>query len=147
MALLSQLYTITSRDTAGLIQSYLLPEDILFAQNQLPNDDVCKYLIQVGNLCELKKNLCDLKTVCAQAAKHGQLGILQWARANDAPWDENTCAWASAHGHLKVLQWAWANDAPWDERIWSWAGRAGHSEVLQWVYEKEVAIYGPFNNH
>ena len=42
----------------------------------------------------------------------GHLEVLQWARANEAPWDENTCANAAKGGHLEVLQWARANGAP-----------------------------------
>tara|TARA_B110000240_G_scaffold73037_1_gene83187 strand:- start:79 stop:267 length:189 start_codon:yes stop_codon:yes gene_type:complete len=43
------------------------------------------------------------------AAKYGHLEVLQWARANDCPWDEWTCAWAVKGGYLEVLQWARAN--------------------------------------
>ena len=50
------------------------------------------------------------------AAEGGHLEVLQWARANGAPWDEWTCAGAAEGGHLEVLQWARANGAPWDER-------------------------------
>ena len=39
--------------------------------------------------------------------------MLQWARANDAPWNEITCGKAAQGGHLEVLQWARANDCPW----------------------------------
>ena len=45
----------------------------------------------------------------------GHLEVLQWARANGAPWDERTCRDAAVGGHLEVLQWARANGAPWDE--------------------------------
>jgi len=38
--------------------------------------------------------------------------VLQWARANGAPWDERTCRDAAEGGHLDVLQWARANGAP-----------------------------------
>ena len=39
---------------------------------------------------------------------------LQWAQANDCPWDEETCALAANNGHLEVLQWARTNDCPWN---------------------------------
>ena len=50
-----------------------------------------------------------------RAAEGGHLEVLQWARANGAPWDERTCRDAAEGGHLEVLQWARANGAPWDE--------------------------------
>ena len=40
--------------------------------------------------------------------------VLQWARANSCPWDENTCSCAAGHGQLEVLQWTRANSCPWD---------------------------------
>ena len=42
--------------------------------------------------------------------------MLQWARANGAPWTEDTCSFAAEGGHLEVLQWARANGCPWDEQ-------------------------------
>jgi len=41
--------------------------------------------------------------------------VLQWARANGCPWDEETCAFATIGGHLEVLQWLHANGCPWNE--------------------------------
>jgi hypothetical protein len=44
-------------------------------------------------------------STCAQAALFGHLNVLQWARANGCPWDENTCSEAASNGHLDVLHW------------------------------------------
>ena len=59
--------------------------------------------------------------------------MLQWLRANGAPWDTKTCKGAAIHGHLEVLQWARANGAPWDEKTCEVAAEGGHLEVLQWA--------------
>jgi len=53
---------------------------------------------------------------CGGAAQGGHLELLQWARAQNAPWDKWTCMWAARGGHLALLQWARAQGAPWDER-------------------------------
>ena len=45
-------------------------------------------------------------------AEGGYLEVLQWARANDCPWDERTCAFAVEGGYLEVLHWACANGCP-----------------------------------
>jgi hypothetical protein len=37
-------------------------------------------------------------------AVNGWLALLQWARANGAPWGEETCSGAAKGGHLEVLQ-------------------------------------------
>ena len=46
------------------------------------------------------------------AAYNGHLAVLQWARAQGCPWDENTCSCAAMDGHLAVLQWAQAQGCP-----------------------------------
>jgi hypothetical protein len=38
--------------------------------------------------------------------------VLQWARANGCPWDEDTCTAAAKYGHLELLQWARAQGCP-----------------------------------
>lgn len=66
-------------------------------------------------------------------AQHGLLGLLKWARSQEAPWNWATCAWAAQNGHLEVLKWAHVNGAPWDEDICSYAALKGHLELLQWA--------------
>lgn len=101
-------------------------------------------LIQAGNLNLLKRwDPKGIEAICQMAAWHGQLPVLQWARANDAPWDVYTCAWAARRGHLHVLQWARANGAKWDTMTCEWAARNGHLEVLQWAWSE----YAPWNRH
>lgn len=52
------------------------------------------------------KRGCKLnRRICAYDADAGHLEVLQWARANNCPWDEDTCTKAAAGGHLGVLQW------------------------------------------
>lgn len=75
--------------------------------------------------------------ICAEAAKHGQLHVLQWARALDnggpAPWDERTCAWAARRGHCKVLLWARANGCPWSTSTCQGAALSGRLDILIWA--------------
>ncbi len=54
------------------------------------------------------------------------------ARAHGAAWDNLVCAYAAAHGYLAVLQWARANGAPWEEQTCVRAARGGHLALLQW---------------
>jgi hypothetical protein len=70
---------------------------------------------------------------CTYAARGGHLKLLQWARANGAPWTARTCAYAARGGHLDVLQWAQASGCPWDELTCALAAKGGHLEVLQWA--------------
>ena len=63
------------------------------------------------------------------AALRDHLEILQWARANDCPWDANTCLRAAGGGHLEVLQWARANGCPWDVRL----RQVAKGDTLEWA--------------
>jgi hypothetical protein len=47
-----------------------------------------------------------------QFAAKAWFEVLQWARANSCPWDEEICKCAAKGGHLDVLLWARANGCP-----------------------------------
>ena len=70
---------------------------------------------------------------CSRAAHEGQLGVLQWLRAQGCPWDGYTCTCAAFKGHLGVLQWARAQGCPWDGQTCSGAASCGHLAMLQWL--------------
>ena len=70
---------------------------------------------------------------CAYAAKHGNLELLQWVRANGAPWGEYTCWYAAFKGHVEILKWARSHGAPWDEGTCWYAAFKCHTECLQWA--------------
>ena len=77
------------------------------------------------------------------AAWGGHLEVLQWARANGCPWDEDTCSMAAHNGHLEVLQWARTTGCPWDERTCGMAVREGHRDVFLWAREYGCPTTGP----
>lgn len=52
-------------------------------------------------------------------------GVLQWARANGCPWNEETCSSAARGGHLGVLQWARRHGCPWNAATCSFAAGGG----------------------
>jgi hypothetical protein len=127
-----------------------------FNVNTIEDAKVCFYV--TGNLARGHKILCALsagkgnllvlqllrnelgcvwdESTCSTAARNGRLEVLQWARANDCPWNENTCAYAACvarYGHLDVLKWAHANGFTWDASTCAVAARFRHLEVLQWA--------------
>ena len=81
--------------------------------------------------------------VCTGAAEGGHLPVLQWAHAAGCPWDHTTCARAALAGHLEALRWARANGCPWDEYTCTSAARAGHLALLQWARANGC----PWNKH
>ena len=42
--------------------------------------------------------------------------MLQWARENGCPWNEDTLAVAGEFGHLNVFQWALEHGCPWNSK-------------------------------
>ena len=70
---------------------------------------------------------------CSRAVSNGHLKLLQWARANQCPWNEDTCSNAAGGDHLQLLQWARENQCPWNEDTCSNAAGGGHLELLKWA--------------
>ncbi len=64
------------------------------------------YHYQRGSGIELNRS------VCSAAAAAGELGLLQWARANGARWDEWTYIFAKLGGHDHVLHWLSTQNDP-----------------------------------
>ncbi len=92
----------------------------------LPNELVAHILQYVPPLWHvLCKFVCRrwhllLMPVCLQPANGfmkdvicgGHLEVLQWARSQGCPWNEDTCAHAAQKGYLEVLQWARMQGGP-----------------------------------
>jgi len=102
---------------------------------------------------------------CSAAAHAGHPELLQWARAQGAPWEcfdvapcypcdprqyfeQSTCMAAAHGGHLALLQWARAQTppAPWqgEHTCCEAAAEGGHLELLQWVSGQFT--YPPLND-
>ena len=100
--------------------------------------EICAVATKQGNLAVLQYMLSmncifSILSICTCAAKFGQMDILQWARQNGCPWDEQTCTSAAENGHLEVLIWAQQNGCPWDEQACNIAAENGYLDVLIWA--------------
>ena len=100
-------------------------------------NNICKEAARAGNLAVLQWLVangckCDTST-CGGAAAGGHLEALQWLVDNGCTWDTSTCACAAEGGHLEVLQWARANGCRWNASTCACAAEGGHLEVLQWA--------------
>ena len=81
--------------------------------------------------------------ICEQAARHGALSILQWARADGILITEVIAELAARGGHLAVLKWLWTlhatNSLDREKVMWQTsrsieaAAIGGHLEVLWWL--------------
>jgi hypothetical protein len=49
-----------------------------------------------------------------EAARHGHLAVLQWARNRGWPLDEKATAFAAEGGQLAALRWLLEHHCPWD---------------------------------
>jgi hypothetical protein len=67
-----------------------------------------------------KYNSPGKKLLCAYAAKHGNLAVLQWLRLKKHPWDERTCSYAAMGGSVEALKYAHDTGCPCnkDECLW-----------------------------
>jgi hypothetical protein len=72
------------------------------------------------------------ETLCAMAARHGQLDVLQYLREElSCPWDAETCAKAAKYQRWTLLKWAHEHGCPWDAHTYQWACKKGVFEILQ----------------
>ena len=91
-----------------------------------------------GNGCKAANNL---QSLCNQAAKYGQLPILQWTKECGWSrwWTEETAALASQGGHLSVLQYLRRNGCPWNKEVCTRAARYNQLIVLKWATSTDNA--------
>ena len=89
----------------------------------------------VGRLAWGKERGCPwIASICAYAARGGQLEVLKWAWERRCPWDSRVCLFAVWGGHLELLQWARERGCKWDEYMCP-AMLGGHLDVLTWAHE------------
>lgn len=92
-----------------------------------------------GNLEAVKKMHAKAQAVnwdpklCAIAARHGQMEVLCWLRAQGCPVNE-ACVEAAAYGgHLAILQALRKAGCPWHEKTLELAAMGGHTQLLFWA--------------
>ena len=88
----------------------------------------CKSLLRLGIPRDVRGT-----HFCKCAAFYGYLELMQWARRQKFPWNEETCSFAICRRHIDVLKWSHLNGCVWDE----WSCRAaieqGDFTTLQWL--------------
>lgn len=75
------------------------------------------------------------KRAWQEAAKSGQIEVLQWAKdvIDEVVIDEELFAFAAAFGHLELLQWLKSIGCPCDTNACMAATAGGFWEVLKWL--------------
>jgi len=92
---------------------------------------ILKYALEIG--FDFSNSL----NICFNAAKGGQLHVLQWARANGCPWNIYICSQAAKGGHLHVLQWARANGCAWNKTDCFWNARMENfQQLMDWIEQQ-----------
>jgi hypothetical protein len=71
------------------------------------------------------------------AARAGNLELLQWARANGCPWNTSALLHACSGGHLEVIKWLIDNNCDWTDFALPVLGEAGHYDVLDFLRERK----------
>eukprot|EP00752_Nemacystus_decipiens_P013275 g11762.t2 len=70
---------------------------------------------------------------CMGAAEHGHLHALKWLRERGCPWDQFVCSCAAGRGHLDILQYARENGCPWTSAVIVNASSNKHDKVIAWA--------------
>ncbi|CAB9504907.1 ankyrin repeat protein [Seminavis robusta] len=66
---------------------------------------------------------------CNSIAKIGNIVVMEWARQQGFPWNDETCACAAGNGHLEMLQWLREKGCPWARGTCAAAAQNGHLEI------------------
>jgi len=71
--------------------------------------------------------------LCGEAARHGKLDVLVWARAQNPPcaWNSLVCTWAVRNDDDRMLYWAMDNECPMDRWACAFAASHGKLDVLR----------------
>ncbi|AGO83656.1 Ankyrin repeat domain containing protein [Pandoravirus salinus] len=75
------------------------------------------------------------RETCRRAAEGGHLACLAYARRHGCPWDQSACENAAAGGHIHVLKWLHANGCSWSSRTCDAVAYAGHLDCLRYLHE------------
>nr|UMO78432.1 Ankyrin repeat domain containing protein [Pandoravirus belohorizontensis] len=78
---------------------------------------------------------------CADAARHGHLDCLIYARAKGHRWGMDTCCQAAAGGHLACLVYAHRNGCRWNGDECEAAAGHGHIDCLRYLAEHGCPVY------
>jgi hypothetical protein len=93
---------------------------------------ILEWMLALQHADPLHETVWDRET-CALAAETGDLGLLQWLRANGCPWDSDTIYRAARQGYADVVKWARARGHLWNERACVEAARHGRLGTLRWL--------------
>lgn len=102
---------------------------------------------QHAKLCYEETSPPSRYILCAQAAKDGNLHVLQYLKSElDCPWNVQTCAMAGRYGHVHILEYARQNGCDWNDGTLIYAAQRGHLSILQWAvqngYTREtISVY------
>ena len=71
---------------------------------------------------------------------NGNLSNLDWMRRNGCPWNTWCCAYAAMSGNLEVLQWLRRNGCLWDKWTTNWAAGGLNSIVFIWAINNKCPL-------
>ncbi len=75
-------------------------------------------------------------SVCAEAAKQGNLKTLDWLHFKWCPWNDEVYRKAAEHGHIKCLRYAYAYNIKGKSIICTAAALGGYLECLRFAFEE-----------
>lgn len=79
------------------------------------------------------------RLVCENAARSGNLAILQWLAFHHYRLDNTIFMYAAECGHLDILKWGARNEYHWDDNIYLSAVACRHQHIIDWL--KKYWVY------
>lgn len=108
--------------------------------------DVMKWLRAVDNpVRQAQGDVCPLGVMLVSgASRRGHPSMVKWLVEYGVDISDMTCPYAGQHGDLELLQWLIAHNAPWTPIVQGAclrrAHKAGHTHVVEWLHSQGITI-------
>lgn len=103
-------------------------------------------VVKFGNLNSLRY-LCSIKYqilneyLISNAALHGHLHIIKWARSYYCPWNAFATSYACQAGHLDILQYLLDNKCPCNNHAINKAIKYKHIHIVKYLLENKKCVF------
>lgn len=119
--------------------------EVLFEIMKLNSEDGCFNLL--GDKQSMFRKVQDrisMENICEEAAFHGHIECIKFARAMGVPWfcsaitGNTACERAITSGNMECLKYAFENGCPVNEETVGWAAWQGQLECLKYLHNNGI---------
>lgn len=132
-------------DLNKLVEGFLHPNEVIYLQGRWENFESPCVVAPFGSLDLLKwmhqKNAAIFldSMICALAAHHGHLHILNYTFTNGCQFSVTISREAAINGHLKAVKWLYKKGCPFYKYdIMGIAAVSGNLSLVKWLRKKDL---------